>query len=313
MRVLITGLPLFSQRLAEDLQAFDPENEYLFYNTYYSKLDLLKFIWKLPKADLVISMNGVTDKSRTLDMVLKFKKKLVLQWMGSDVMYAMERHEKGTISRRYVDYALNYVDASWLKEELYSIHIPSELLPFKFYDQLDEPVLKYNGIEAVTYISQNRQDFYGMNWVRELARNFPAVPFHVYGAKNEKEELTNIKMYGWQDHDTFKSAVKKAPIFLRLTEHDGNAVSIMEAQSFGSEVLTRLPFENSVEVKSEAQLMTAFSSMIAKIEARNYTPNAENIEFVKRNYNKDNVLLNYVNTLKSISNPLNQKGEQHDS
>jgi hypothetical protein len=53
MRVLINGLPLFSERLAKDLKSQDPTSTFLFLDTYNSKWAQLKFILLLPFADLV--------------------------------------------------------------------------------------------------------------------------------------------------------------------------------------------------------------------------------------------------------------------
>ena len=86
MRVLINGLPLFAKRLADELQKYDPQSSYIFLDTYNSKWAQLLFFIYLPFSDCVISMNGVTDNSGSLNLVLKWKKKLILQWMGTDIL-----------------------------------------------------------------------------------------------------------------------------------------------------------------------------------------------------------------------------------
>jgi hypothetical protein len=47
MRVLINGLPLFSERLAKDLKSQDPTSTFLFLDTYNSKWTQLKFMLKV--------------------------------------------------------------------------------------------------------------------------------------------------------------------------------------------------------------------------------------------------------------------------
>ncbi|MDP4798113.1 MAG: hypothetical protein NWR50_04550, partial [Crocinitomicaceae bacterium] len=97
MRVLINGLPYFSERFAKDLKEFDKKSSFIFLDTYNSKLAQLKFLFLLPFADCVISFNGVTDNSGSLNYVVKWKKKLILQWMGTDALLAMERFKNKTI------------------------------------------------------------------------------------------------------------------------------------------------------------------------------------------------------------------------
>lgn len=76
MRVLINGLPLFAKRLADELQKYDHKSSYIFLDTYNSKWAQLLFFIYLPFSDCVISMNGVTDNSGSLNLVLKWKKKI---------------------------------------------------------------------------------------------------------------------------------------------------------------------------------------------------------------------------------------------
>lgn len=303
MRVLITGLSLFSKRLAADLQAFDPENTYLFFDTYYSRKDLLKFIWNLRKADIVISMNGVTDRSRTLDLVLKFKKKLVLQWMGSDALYAIDRQKNGTLSRDYIDYAWNFVDSPWLLEEVGSIGVKPEVVKFKFFESSEKPVERYEALKVITYLSHNRQVFYGLDWVLQLAADNPDIPFEVYGTDaSDKPGTSNISWKGWQEAEVFTKALREAPIFLRLTEHDGFSVSLIEALTSGCEVLTRMPVEYAVVVESPEDMLTKFKAVRQRVMARDLTPDLENARKVKAEFNREKALGGYVARLKALMN-----------
>ena len=78
MRILFTGLPYFSQQLVDDLNEWDSENKYVFLNTYYSKIDQIKFLIYLFRTDLVVSFNGAYSRSRALDAAIFFKKKIFL-------------------------------------------------------------------------------------------------------------------------------------------------------------------------------------------------------------------------------------------
>ena len=159
MRVLINGLPLFAKRLADELQKYDPQSSYIFLDTYNSKWAQLLFFIYLPFSDCVISMNGVTDNSGSLNLVLKWKKKLILQWMGTDILLAIERFKNSNIDRKYIDYASNFVDAPWMTEELKSANINTENLHFKFVE-MNTIIEEYSSISVMSYVAQNRQDFY---------------------------------------------------------------------------------------------------------------------------------------------------------
>ena len=76
MNIVVNGLPYFSKKLVDDLQAFAPQHRFRFYDTYNSKFEQLKFGLALRKADLVIPMNGVSDPSGSMDLAVKMKKKI---------------------------------------------------------------------------------------------------------------------------------------------------------------------------------------------------------------------------------------------
>lgn len=300
MRVLITGLPLFSKRLAEDLQRFDPENEYLYLNTYYTKIGLLKFIWKLPKSDVVVSLNGVTDRSRTLDLVLKFKKKLILQWMGTDALLAMERFQNKTICRTYIDYATNCVDSPWLFEEVRSIGVQPINQHTKYLTKDIKPCKMYEGMGAVTYVAQERQEFYGLPMVIQLAEANPSIPFTVFGVSSTSYAIpANVKLMGWQPSDVVLETIKNTPIFLRLTEHDGFSVSVIEALALGTEVLMTLPSPWTRLVNKE-NLISKFSEVCSMVETNQFKPNLALRENSMEVFNKSNVLKEYITLLKGL-------------
>jgi len=75
MRILIVGIPLFSERLQKEISEFDTDNTYIYLNTYYNTLDRVKAFFLIPFVDVVISINGTVTKSKVFDLALLFKKK----------------------------------------------------------------------------------------------------------------------------------------------------------------------------------------------------------------------------------------------
>lgn len=301
MRVLINGLPLFGERLAKDLQKFDKHSSYIFFDTYYSKWAKIKFFFHLPFADLVISMNGVTDESGSLNLVMKFRKKLILQWMGTDVLLAIDRFKNKTINTKYVDYSKNFVDADWLRDELLSVKIKSEKLHFK-YVEVNSPIQKYNSISIMSYVPQNRQDFYGMDKIIELALIFPNIEFLLFGLdKTDKIIPENIKLFGWVTPNVFNEYLRKTPIFLRLTEHDGFSLAVLEALSFGAEAITSFESDFVHNANTIDEIKDAINTAINAIEKRNFEPNLSVIEILNKEFKKDKIILNYIQKLKEIA------------
>lgn len=255
MRVIISGLPFFGKNLSQKLSTAYPESSFVFLNTYYSKWDQLRFLLFVPFADLVISMNGVTDKSGSLNWVLFWKKKLLMQWQGTDSLLAMERYKNGSIIRKYIDSATHFVDSDWLEEELQSIEITPIRQTFKCIQPIDR-VEHYNEIQAMSYIAENRKEFYGYNYLIFLAEHFPNITFSVCGMEKPNQgEPTNIRFLGWINREVFIQELREHPIFLRLTEHDGYPVSVIEALSSGAEILMTWPDENVLLCKTKKRFI----------------------------------------------------------
>ena len=300
MLVLINGLPLFSKRLADDLNAFDATSKFIFCDTYNSKLQQLKFLALLPFADVVISMNGVTDNSGSLNAVLKLNKKLIMQWQGTDSLLAMERFKNGTIKRDYIDHAFHFVDSPWLFDEVTSINCKPQQVPFKFADE-KTPLANYNGLSAMTYIADNRQAFYGIHQFKAVAENNPTIEFKLFGVVNPEVQLpSNVKSFGWVPSDVFQNHLRETPIFFRLAAHEGFPVSVIEAMSFGCEVIMTSPYAYSHQAKTNEEVLSAFEKVKQIVVNRNLTPNYDLINMVKRDYNKGVILSGYIEKIKSV-------------
>jgi len=272
----------------------------VFCDTYSSKWEQLKFLLLLPFYDVVISMNGVTDNSGSMNAVLKNRKKLVLQWMGTDALLGMERLANGTIKRDYIDYAANFVDSSWLMDEVRSLGVQPEMMPIKFIEE-KTPVSSYTEISGMTYIAQTRQSFYGINEFCAVAAANPSIPFKLFGVTEPIISLPeNIEVMGWVEPAVFQEALRNTPIFIRLAEHEGFPVSVVEATGYGCEVIMRMPFEKALQAKTSDEAIHAFEVAKTRLIARNLEPNHELIDWAKTHFNKQRLMTVYIDKLKQL-------------
>jgi len=298
--ILIIGLPIFAKKMRDDLVSFDEKNRYVVLNTYYSKWDKIRFLYFLPFADLVISLNGVSDRSRSLDWVIRLRKKLIMQWQGTDALLAIERYKKGMIFRKYIDYAFHFVDSPWQQEEVKSLDLTIQIVPFKYGREII-PVTKYEKIHVLTYIAASRKVFYGWESVKTAAKVFPALQFRVVGMENEDDAFPdNIQLLGWLDAEKMAEELRNAPIFLRMTEHDGFSVSVIEALSVGAEVIWTHPSDCIHFVQNDAEMNHKLSEVLKLIEYRNGIPNEETITFCNKTYNRQQIMVNYISELQKI-------------
>jgi hypothetical protein len=294
MLVLINGLPHFSKKLADGLNNNQDGVRFVFCNTYQSKLDQIKFLLLLPFAKAVISMNGVSDKSGSLSWVLRLKKKLIMQWMGTDILNALKHQQEGNIYRAYLDYATHWVDASWLKDEVEQLGVKAELVQFKKV----EPVVLTKGfleLELITYIPEARKGFYGLDQIIELAYAFPQLKFHLFGMNKGNHTLpSNVHCHGWTSEKEFLDKMRQCAVFIRLTEHDGNSLSVIQALNKGCEVVWNYPAPHVHYTANPSQNKKALQEALEQVSLRNLTPNTDNHTYVQNVYSEPVIRMNYI-------------------
>lgn len=303
MLVIVNGLPYFSEKIVADLNEYDRDNKYIFFNTYYSKWAQLKFLLTLPFCGAVLSFNGVSDNSNSLNWVLRFKKKLIMQWHGSDVELAIQRHKTNTINRNYIDNASHLVSAPWFSNELKGIIDQVSYAPFGYVTEFGNKQ-KYGEISILTYIPKGREEYYGWREVEELAESLPEFNITVCGTTGENlKQHNNIQFLGWVSEKELLNLMKKHSIFIRLTEHDGKAITVSQALSVGCEVIWTQPFEHCHFIKKNASdLILSVHKSIEIISKRGYLPNEESILYAKKELMKDAVMANYLRILKDKLN-----------
>ena len=298
MLVLVNGLPFFSKRIVADLNTFDSQNKYVFFNTYYSRWDQVKFLIYLPFCSAVISFNGVSDNSNSLNWVLRFKKGLVMQWHGTDVSLAVERGRSNKLNLKYINYAKHLTSAPWFAKELENVVDHVMYAPFGYVEQVGNTEV-YKQIEVLTYLGQGNESFYGWEEIRSVAKEYPTLKITVIGSRGDGlEQFSNVSFLGWISEEEVINRMKQAAIFVRLTEHDGKAISVSQALSVGCEVIWSYDYDCCHQVARDSDsLINKIVELRLLVEKRGMTPNKENMAYVHQHLLKDKVMTNYVSKL----------------
>lgn len=299
MRIIITGLPYFGKILHKDLSDFDSKNRYYFFNTYYSLIDRIKFAFFLPFSHLVISLNGVSDNSGSLNLAIKWKKKIMMLWQGTDVLLATERYLNKTILKTYLDYSIHFSDSEQLIKELNLIGINAELLYYKHIEPINNATEPFKTISAYSYIANGKEDFYGLNILLPLFEQFKEIHFHILGTEGKTfPSYPNVTYYGWIDPEKYGEIAQQSSIFIRLTEHDGYSKSVQEALANGSEVIWNMEHPKCHRTNRDSKnVIEMCSKIVNELSMRNNVRNIDNINWVRANLNKETVLSNFISTI----------------
>lgn len=304
MRVLINGLPYFGKKIANELNEFDSDNSYVFLDTYYSKWDKIRFRLLLPFCGAVISFNGVSDRSGSLDLVLKKKKKLLMQWHGTDVQLAVERFQKGELYADYIRYAKHFFSAPWFGRELKGIVDKGIYAPFSYVDQIGNDT-RYDELSVLSYVAKGRESYYGWEEIKKAAVAYPEVVFMIVGSDGEGLSYPeNVRFEGWVSEDRMFYLYRHSPVFIRLCEHDGKAFSVSQAIAAGAEVIWNYPVteEEGLTTVFNGDIIATLGELFTSIRERGMNPNSKNIKFAKDHLARAIVLNSYTALIKKAIN-----------
>jgi len=304
MKVLIIGLPLFAKKLAADLNAADSSNKYVFCDTYYSYAGKLKFLFHLPSADIVHSINGTNYGSKTFELTLRKNKKLMMHWVGTDVLKSAKNLENNLVNKGFVENASHFCEPMWIKEELAQIGVNARLLTFTALDVAKGNIRgKPPAFSVLSYIGDNREVFYGVDNLLRLAGDYPDITFNIVGARLEKYNVPdNVNVLGWVNN--LDELYRENILYLRLTEHDGLSNSVLEAMSMGCHIFWTSKFPNTRYVSGYESLKEEFRLLMTQFEEGGLMANNEGIEYIRNNYDRTEVLRSLVECYKEELNDL---------
>ena len=188
-----------------------------------------------------------------------------------------------------------------MQEELKKENIECSILPFKTI-KTSKKTNSFPSDNVLTYVAKGRETFYGINQILKLAKQHPLLIFNVIGTAGENLEYPeNVKFYGWVGEKKAEELRNECPIFIRLTEHDGYALSVLEALSNGNYVLWNNPHPQCYFAEKEEDIELKFEQIRTELKENNRIRVGTNIDWCRQNLNESIILKNYISKLEEIA------------
>jgi glycosyltransferase involved in cell wall biosynthesis len=233
--------------------------------------------------------------NRTFVQVLRGKK-VVFHWIGTDVLRAMrtahrqerlinpksliKRMASSFVRRNFTHWAV----ASWLQEELSTIGISSSVVPIVSPLVNAKPLPMPEQFTVLSYLPDFRPTFFGADIVYQLAELNPDVKFVIVAAQKIWKNLPNVEVRGCVDQQTMRSIYRESSCLVRLAEHDGLALTVLESLARGRYVIWSYDFPHVFKAKSLAQAQRALLQVKHKTR-----PNFEGAEYVRTEFSLEEV------------------------
>lgn len=257
MKIIIMGYEYFGRLLETNLNVFDEKNNYKYLSEKRNIYNLMKKMYDIFTADIIYVIGGTIKKSIAIDIGLLLKKKVVMHWVGTDVLSARDSIEFGLQKNIYIKECKHLCEIEWIKEELKEIGINAKICDLILLKNEDFKENMEIGKEfsVLTYMAKGREKFYGIDLLYDVAKRYPNVKFIVVGSDGKGLNcLSNVNFVGWTKN--MKKEYENSFLFLRLVKHDGLAFSVIEALALSRYVgyTYPLPIDGVFHIKNKNDL-----------------------------------------------------------
>lgn len=230
------------------------------------------FFNQLKDVDIVYQVYG--GSSLKLFLVSKLlKKRTIKHWIGTDVLEQRKNYNSIVSKINNILTDINLSVSSLLQEELREIGIDSHEVPII-------PSIMFSGISlmpdkhaVLVYAPEGRELFYGMDYVKELAKLYPEIQFHVVANSNDNLFMDNVIFHGMLSLPEMNDIYDKISILFRFPEHDGLSMMLLEALAKGKHVIYPYPFPyvHTPASRHFSDIQACFENIISNPPEINYS------------------------------------------
>ena len=214
------------------------------------------------KSDIIYFGYGCTYMNGYLKIAKLLHKKIICHWIGTDVISAKKNKLITKKLQKYI--TLNLVGSSFLKEELAELGIKAEevpILPTKMKTDFSAVPEEH---KVITYLPEGREEFYGIKYIEEAAKKFDKIEFNIVGNSKDSLNMKNVKFLGKLDKNAMDELYDKSTILMRLPEHDGLSLMLLEALIKGKEVIYCYEFPFTKKAKNIDEMLNVMEEIVKK-------------------------------------------------
>ncbi len=291
-RIAVVGLPFFAERVAESLRDGGYRAVHL-PRPGRSPGAWARLAGGLVRADLVYAVGSSIRVNSPVDLASRRGRPVLLHWVGTDVLAAIEEHRAGRASRRLVEGAAHWADAPWCVDELAPIGIRAEHHPLPIPTAIGSPIPFPPAFRVLLYLSPSPHAAYDVEGTLAMVKALPEIPFVVVGGYQPTEPLPNLEARGFVTN--MQAVYRETTVFVRLVKHDGMSHSVIEAMSFGRHVLWNYAYPGVTRVEDARGAIEALRDLHARFAAGSLELNETGAREVTQRY-RWGTLLNEVRT-----------------
>ncbi len=232
-------------------------------------------------ADAIIAFGGPGPNMALADMARRRNIPVIVIWAGSDVLSAKRDPQLLELIKRYR--FINVCDGPWLVAELRELGIDSTYVPVTAVQPASHIAPLPKQFNVLTYLPEPRRTFYGERAVYSLAREFPDVPFRVIGRGGRNPIApSNVDFLGHVDD--VERRIDDSTVLLRLPEHDGKSMLVLETLARGRHVIWNHDFPHVRYGPRTADAAALLKQLHEEHDSATLQPNVEGHAYVSQEF-----------------------------
>jgi glycosyltransferase involved in cell wall biosynthesis len=246
-----------------------------------TRLGTAHALWALRKADALISFGGPGPTIALAEAAQARHIPVVVIWAGTDVLNAAEMPFELAVVRQR-DFS-HISDGAWLVDELSVLGIHAKYLPVTAVDAVENIAPFPSRFRVLTHLPEPRRKFYGEDRYYAVAREMPEVEFVVVGPGDPNPAAPpNVTFRGYVKD--LAPEIDEATVVLRLPEHDGKSMLVLEALARGRRVVWNHDFPHVRSVGNIAEAVAAVKEMYRSYLAGRLAPNEGGRDYVSAEF-----------------------------
>jgi glycosyltransferase involved in cell wall biosynthesis len=286
--VSVHGLPTFCEKLSPLLSS---ERWEVPYRSPFTAAGLAARFNDLRKADLVYTWGGrITYGKFTRLARFLGKKKLIMLWCGSDILFAQQQRDCGIPIEPWIRNKIHWAVSPVMAEEVRAVGLDCEPVQASFVDPVPNPKPLPEKFSVLTYgPSFKKSELYGMDRILEVAHRLPDVEFNLIGILEGPIPPCppNVKVHGRVDLAPF---YEQSTVLYRPVRHDGGiSFMVLEALAHGRHVVYSSPFPASSLVTDVEEACRELTRLRNLHKSNNLGLNQPGLEVIARDYSSQKV------------------------
>ena len=286
-RVVAHGLSHFCQKLS---RLVENDRWVVLDRSGHGPLQLVDLARDLARCDLAYTWGGRISMGKFLwaSRVLG-KRKIVMLWSGSDVLFAQKEFAAGAHSP-WVAEMVHWAVSPWIADEVRALGLPCEYVQASFVNVVPQPQPLPKKFSVLVFVGHvEKADLYGWDRILEVVQRLPRIEFHLCGLP-EGQSLVgppSIKLHNWMSD--VSPLLQQTTVVYRPVRHDGLSFMVLEALSHGRHVLYSYPLPGCFHVTTASMACEHLEMLRERHEAGTLDLNEQGRNYIAREYAPEKV------------------------